>query len=209
MKKTLLTVMIGFVVMTVFGQAFEGKVLYAYTYKTKSMMVTDQKWSSALGATESYYIKGGDYKSITNGTLIQWQLYINKDNKLYSKSPKSETVFWNDGSVQGDVVYKSELKKNVAEVLGYKCDELILTCKSGVQEYFFNAALSVDAKLYTSHKFGNWYDYLSKANALPLKMILDTDQVTIECIATEIKPMKLDANLFELPAGTKTKKSPF
>ena len=31
------------------------------------------------GTTQEYYIKGGNYKSVTNGTLVQWQLYIEKD----------------------------------------------------------------------------------------------------------------------------------
>jgi len=46
-----------------------------------------------MGSTQEYLIKGGDYKSIANGTLVQWQLFINKDNKLYNKMSNSETAF--------------------------------------------------------------------------------------------------------------------
>jgi len=97
----------------------------------------------------------------------------------------------------------------VTEVLGYKCDEVILTCKSGVQKYYFNSKLSVDTKLFVNHKFGNWFDYLSKSNSLPLKSVIETAQFTIESIATEVKPMKLDTKTFELPAEIKTDKSPY
>ena len=97
----------------------------------------------------------------------------------------------------------------MTEVLGYKCDEVILTCKSGVQKYYFNSKLSVDTKLFVNHKFGNWFDYLSKSNSLPLKSVIETAQFTIESIATEVKPMKLDTKTFELPAGIKTDKSPY
>lgn len=121
----------------------------------------------------------------------------------------SETAFWNDGNIQGDEVLKIEVNKNTTEILGYKCDEVILTCKSGVQKFYFNSKLAVDTKLYINHKFGNWFDYLSKSDALPLKSIIETAQFTLESVATDIKPMKLDVKLFELPAGIKTEKSPY
>lgn len=193
---------------TAFGQAFEGKITYANSYKTKNAQIPDQQWIAMLGSTQEYIIKSGDYKSITNGTFVQWQLYSNKNNKLYTKMANSETLLWNDGSIQGDEILKVEINKNASEILGYKCDEIIMICKSGVQKYYFNTKLSVDAKLFANHKFGNWFDYLSKSNALPLKSIIDTAQFTMESIATEVKPMKLEAALFELPAGVKTEKNP-
>jgi hypothetical protein len=210
MKKLLLVLIISVITaVTTFGQNFEGKIFYSNTYKSKNPQMTDQQWTSMMGSTQEYLIKGGNYKSIANGTLVQWQLYINNDNKLYNKMSNSETAFWNDGSVQGDEVLKVELNKDVTEVLGYKCDEVILTCKSGVQIYYFNSKLSVDTKLFMNHKFGNWFDYLSKSNALPLKSIIETAQFTLVSVATDIKPLKLDNKEFQLPAGIKTEKSPY
>jgi hypothetical protein len=209
MKNAIVLIFTVLVSMTVFGQTFEGKMRYANSYKSKNPKMTDQQWASLMGSTQEFMIKGGDYKSITNGTLVQWQLYINKDNKLYNKLSNSETAFWNDASVQGDEVVNAEVNKNVSEILGYQCDELVLTCKSGVQKYYFNTKLSVDTKLFTNHKFGNWYDYLLKTNSLPLKSIIETVQFTMESTAIEVKPMKLDTKYFELPAGITTAKSPY
>lgn len=191
------------------SQPFEGKITYANTYKSKNTKIPDQQWTTMLGSTQEYFIKEGEYKSITNGTFVQWQQYSNKDNKLYTKMANTETLLWNDGSIQGDEVLKVEVNKKVTEILGYKCDEVILTCKSGVQKYYFNSKLSVKTKLFVNHKFGNWFDYLSKSNALPLKSIIDTAQFTMESTATEVKPSKLDAKMFELPAGVQTAKSPY
>jgi hypothetical protein len=209
MKKAIAIIFTVLTTMTVFGQSFEGKIFYANTYKSKNQKMTDQQWTSMMGSTQEYLIKGGDYKSIANGTLVQWQLYINKDNKLYNKMSNSETAFWNDASVQGDEILKVEVNKGVTEILGYKCDEVILTCKSGLQKYYFNSKLSVDTKLFSNHKFGNWFDYLSKSNSLPLKSVIETAQFTMESVATEVKPMKIDTKTFELPAGIKTEKSPY
>jgi hypothetical protein len=194
---------------TSFSQNFEGEIIYSNTYTSKNLQLKDEQWSLMLGNTQNYLVKGGDYKSITNGKLMQWQLYINKDNKLYNKMANSDIVYWNDASIQGDEVIKIEINKNVVEILGYKCDEIVLTCKSGIQKYYFNSKISIDPKVFINHKFGNWYDYLSKSNALPLKMILENPQFTTISIATEIKPMKLEINTFELPAGVKTEKSKY
>jgi hypothetical protein len=94
-------------------------------------------------------------------------------------------------------------------VLGYTCDELVLTCKSGLQKYYFNAQFPIDPKLFGDHKFGNWYAYVSAAKAVPLKSIIESDQMVLETEAVAIKTMKLDNKLFELEEGVKVEKSPF
>lgn len=190
-------------------QPFEGKILYDNSYKSKNMMMPSSLWNSMMGAKGEYYIQGGNYKLISNGSLNKWQLYIHKDNKVYSKLSSSSAILFNDCEVQGDEVFKVEVNKNVLEVLGYPCDEVILTCKSGVQKFYFNADIAVDAALFEKHKFVNWYEYVKVANALPLKRIVNTSYFTMECIATEVTPMKLDASLFELPAGVEVKKNPY
>ena len=78
-----------------------------------------------------------------------------------------------------------------------------------IQKYYFNTKLSVDTKLFKNHKFGNWYDFLSKSNSLPLKSIVDNGQFSLESVATEVKEMKLDKTFFDLPADVKTMKSPY
>lgn len=209
MKNVALIVFLFLISLHLLGQDFEGQIVYSNSYVSKNPKMSDQQWTTMMGSTQTYLIKGGVYKSVTNGTLLQWQLYINKENKLYLKMSNSETALWNDASVQGDEVLKAEVKKSVTDVLGFKCDEIILTCKSGLQKYYFSSKLAVDTKLYLNHKFGNWYDYLSKSNALPLKSIIETAQFTIESTATEIRPMKVDYKEFELPIGMKTEKSPY
>lgn len=209
MTKTISVCLALFISICSFGQSFEGKIIYKNSYKSKIPGATDQQFTSAMGSTQEYFIKGGNYKSVGNGAIFQWQLYLNKDNKLYNKMSNSDTLLWNDGSENKDEIIKTEINKGVTEILGYKCDELILTCKSGVQKYYFNSKFSVDTKLFINHKFGNWYDYLSKTNALPLKTVVDTEQFTLESVATEIKEMKLDPTFFDLPANVKTIKSPY
>jgi hypothetical protein len=173
------------------------------------MMVSDEQLSAALGATTNYFIKGGDYKSEMNGKVMVWQIYQNKENKLYNKMSTVKTIYWNDGAENKDKVLKSEFQKDATTILGYKCDKLVLKCTSGTQTYFFSSQLGLDASVFAKHKFGNWADYVAAAKAVPLKMVVETDEFTMESEATAVKPMKLPANTFELPDDAKTEKSPF
>ncbi|RYE27457.1 MAG: hypothetical protein EOP45_01090, partial [Sphingobacteriaceae bacterium] len=152
------------------AQSFEGKIVYHNAIKSNMSSVTDEQFISMLGNIDNYYMKGGEYKSETNGKLILWQLYKNKENKLFNKLASSETLLYNDGAVNPDSVLSSQMHHGVTNILGYNCDELILNCKSGVQKYYFSSRFPIDSKLYSRHRFGNWYAYLSLAHAIPLKM---------------------------------------
>ena len=137
-----------------------------------------------------------------------YQLYLNKDNRIYNKLNNSEVLLWDDAGRNADSVLDSKLTKGATEILGYKCDELILTCKSGVQKYYFSPALKADAKLFANHKYGNWNEYLSRTNALPLKMIIQNEKIDMESVATEVKAMKLEEAEFQLPANAITTENP-
>lgn len=191
------------------GQTFEGKISYQNSYKSKIPNVTDELFTQMMGTSQEYNFKGGNYRSSSNGTLLLWQLYIHQDNKVYTKFSNSPSVFWNDGAVNPDEVLKTELNKNVIDILGYSCDELILTCKSGVQKYYFSSKLKIDPKLFEKHKFGNFYDYVSISKAVPLKIIVDNVQFALESVAVAVQEEKIADAFFTLPADAKLEKSPF
>jgi hypothetical protein len=192
-----------------FAQQFEGKITYRNTYTSRIPNVTSEQFASMMGTSQDYFIKGGSYKTNGNGTFFQWQLYSPKENRLYNKYANSETVLWNDGSLNPDSVLKVEVNKDVIEILGYRCDEVILTCKTGVQKYYFSSKLGVDIALYARHLYGNWYDYLKAAKALPLKSIIESQQFALESVATEVSAIKLNDQDFLLPENVKTDKSPY
>ena len=207
--KQILTLIPAFTLaLSLFAQDFEGTIIYQNTYTSKTNGVTDQQLSEMLGTTQDYTIKGGDYKSTMNGNLIQWILNINKENKIYIKMSSSEAVLWNDASINKDEVINAQINKNTTDILGYKCDELVLTCKTGVQKYYFNSKLHVDPKLFEKHAFGNWYEFLKRTNALPLKMVSETEQFTLESIAISATPMTVDSKTLVLPGDVKTIKNP-
>lgn len=170
--------------------------------------ITSEQFTAMMGSTQEYYIKNGDYKTVANGSYFQSQNYINSENKLYTKTANLEAFIWNDAATNPDKVLKSEYNIGVTEILGYQCDELILTCTSGIQKYYFSSKLAVDGNLFVNHKFGNWYEFISIADALPLKSVIENAQFSMESVATDITEMKLDNSFFALPSNSKSIKSP-
>ena len=210
MKKTLIaSFLLTFFYASAIAQNFEGKVNYQNTFKSKIPSVTDDMLTQMMGTTVEYNLKEGNYKTISNGTFLLWQLYVQQNNKLYTKFSNSNSVFWNDGAENKDEVLKIDLNKKALEILGHKCDELVLTCKSGVQKYYFTSKFKIDPKLFENHKFGNFYDYVVKSRALPLKITIDNVQFFMESVATSVEEQKIDDTLFKLPEDAMLEKNPY
>jgi len=191
------------------AQNFEGKIVYRNSYRSKLTNVSDTQFAVMMGSVNEYFIKGGDYKSLWNGSILQWQVYTRSDNKIYTKMATSGAVLWKDAAEADAEIISSEFHPAAIDILGYRCDELVLTTSRGVHKYYFSKRLGADASLYTAHSFGGWNSYLSKAGALPLKMVVESEQFTVTSTAVEVKDMPLDAAFFKLPAEMSLAKSPY
>ncbi|MGB0390807.1 MAG: hypothetical protein ACPGD5_04515 [Salibacteraceae bacterium] len=209
MKKSIFILSILISSLFASSQTFEGQIIYELKIKSKLPNVSDAQFTSMMGTKQEYYIKGGDYRTVSNGSMLKWQLYKNSDNKLYSKMSNSEAVLWNDGQVNTDTVYSFEINKSVISILGYDCDEVILKCKSGIQKYYYNSKIGINSSEFENHLYGNWYEFVKLSNALPLKMIVDGAQFTMVSEAVEVNAKKMNVADFELPVGVKTTKSPY
>lgn len=209
MKQLFTLIALSLTIFSISGQNFEGKITYSNTYKSKTPEVSDQQYQSMMGNIQEYYIKGGNYKSTLNGTVMQWMLYLNSDNKMYMKMSNNPNILWNDATINETPSTNIQLNKGVTTILNYPCDEVIITTDEGIQRYYFSPELKVDANLFNQHAYGNFYDYIKTANAMPLKIIFETEQYTLESVATEVKAMVLDNTTFTLPKNTSTIKNPY
>lgn len=203
--------LIVFVYGMVSGQTFEGKITYDRSFSSlHPEKVTPQEWTNLIGWKQELYVKSGSYKSVSNGSYCEWQLYVPSENRIYTKIKNSDTLLWNDASLYSEkIIAKSKVKKNAVKILGYQCDEMAFALWSGGSHFFtFAPKLVVDAKQYEQHKFGLWFDYLTESKALPLKTKIETTQFVMETVATEVLPMKLEDSFFALPAHAPLKKNP-
>ncbi|WP_303312773.1 hypothetical protein [Hymenobacter sp. BT730] len=209
MKQILFTLALVVSCLVAPAQNFEGKIVYRNTYTSNTPGLSDGQLNTMMGNVQTWYLKGGDYLSEINGTQLIWQLYRHSDNKLYSKVVGSEKLLWQAGASNPDSVLSTTLRKGAIEILGYKCDELTLVCRSGVQKYYFSPRLPVQQDLYKGHRYANWYAYLSQAGAVPLKIVIETPQFSLESVATGVHPLQLSDTRFALPADAQIRKSPY
>jgi hypothetical protein len=173
------------------AQSFEGKITYSNRYKSKSPQLKDAQLATLMGTTQDYYIKGGDYKSIFNGSFVRMQLYKSTENKGYTSTAKSDSLYWEDYSKSKDVAIKFEVEKGKETIMGVLCDVLTVYTPKSKTAYYYNNKYGVNPALFKQHVYGNWYYVISKTRALPLKTIFDNEQFTLISTAVNISPMKL------------------
>ena len=189
-----------FVTIGVSAQSFEGVVTYKNLFKSKSPSMTDQQLTQALGGMQQYLIKGGNYKIKSNGTLLRWQLYRENSKILYTKMSNSQALTETDATKLKDSVVSIELNKEAYNYLGTPCDELVIVSKKGAQKFYFNSSiLKIDAENFKNFKFRNWYTYLTYANALPVRILIENDDFIMESFICKVEEQKLSLSEFELP----------
>lgn len=185
------------------AQSFEGKISYANSYKSKSPQMKDEQLTTMMGTIQDYFIKGGDYKSILNGSFVKEQRYNSSENKGYTLTANSDLNYWEDYSKNKDVVTSSEVEKGKETVMGVLCDVLIVYTPKSKTAYYYSSKYGVNPALFKQHVYGNWYYLMSKTNALPLKTVYQSEQFTLTSTAISITPMKLEAKVFEAPDKNK------
>lgn len=72
MKKTIAILFAVIISITVTAQTFEGKIFYSNSYKSKTPQITDQQLGTMMGLKQEYLYKNGNYKTVANGTMVQW-----------------------------------------------------------------------------------------------------------------------------------------
>lgn len=183
-------------------QSFEGEVTYTVSVQSHFIVSQDSSTLGPLQLIQHYYMKDANYKyasDINDMKEINWSEYIGKDKKFYSKSMLSDTVWWNDATIDIDTINKVELKKNDTTILGYSCDKLTFILNRGSDVYYFNSQFSVDPGLYIDHKMGNLYEFLKSSRSIALLEINKRQAFTLITNATSIKRVQVDDKVFELP----------
>jgi hypothetical protein len=180
------------------GQRFEGEIVYANSYKSKSPGLSDDRLRALLGDRQEYYIKGAKYRSVTNGGIVELQVYEPRTNRVYNKRPGNDTLYWIDAAANPDVVVSWTIRRNADTVLGVPCDVIIIKTNNGSQMEYYSARYRVDTVGFKRHRFGNWDLVTSKCGALPLKSVLENGQFRMERVATAIRPMALSDTVFAI-----------
>ncbi len=190
-----------FISLSLSAQDFQGKITYINSYHSKKPGVNDLQWGAMMGNREEYFYKEGNYRLKLNGSLVQGQQYVKSLNSIYNVIANSDSLYCIDAIENPDSVLKIVVNKEVVDVMGYRCDELVMTTKTGTHKYYFSPRFMVNPKLFAKHRYGNWAAYIKVAKALPLKMVIETPQYTFESFAIKSEFFLIDSKFFELEKG--------
>lgn len=189
------------------AQSFEGKIMYSNNYESKIPTYPSKQFNMLMGTQQAYVIKGDNYKSAFNGTFIKLQMYRGDENKSYSLTAKSDSLYWEDYSQNKDKAVSYEIKQNQDTILGIPCDMLVIQAEKSKTYFYYSSKYGINPELFTKHNYGNWYYIISKTKALPLKTVFENEQFIMTSVATEITPMKLENNVFEIQNKSKVAKA--
>lgn len=189
------------------AQSFEGKLNYSNNYQSKLATLKSEQLNTLMGTKQIYIIKENSYKSAFNGTFTKLQMYRGDENKSYTLTSKSDSLYWEDYSQNNDIAISYEFKQNQDTILGNICDVLIVQSTKSKTLFYFNSKYQVNPNLFKKHNYGNWYYIISKTKSLPLKTIYETDQFILTSIATEITHMQLEEKVFEIQNKNKVAKA--
>ena len=94
------------------AQSFEGMIEYSNSYQSKMANYPSENLNKLMGTKQAYVIKGNNYKSAFNGMFMKLQLYLGNENRGYSLTAKSDTLYWEDYSINKDRALNYKIKKN-------------------------------------------------------------------------------------------------
>jgi len=180
------------------SSSFEGKIFYDFLVKDKTGEMPGDMAEMMFGTKQTYTAKKGMYKSEFNGQMGMTQIYPGGDS-LFMQMAGIDGLLWNDVNLNSDELKSFDIEKNAAEIAGKSCDVITIKSKDGTSQFYYNEAYAVNPKDFSKHEFAFWKFYVEKAKALPLKIVMDTDDIYLEATATEVKAMKIDDSEFALP----------
>jgi len=90
-----------FIALNSFGQAkhyFEGKITYKLEFDARGGNVTVATFQRSLGNGVTLFFKHGNYYHRFDGGIMEYDMYNQTENKLYTKMRNNDTIFWSDCS---------------------------------------------------------------------------------------------------------------
>jgi hypothetical protein len=218
--KQFITTLFIFTSGLLFGQSFEGTVVYKTDFAfhlseqmmkmgvTEKMMKEKMNESGTLTDSVKTSYKQGDYITYTNFTPQSWSIYKQKTNKIYSFQDGDASDICTVTDVSSDLEFqltgiKPTVTKldTIAEVNGIKCEIVRITWKTGTYDYYYNSSmLRMNPALFENHLYDGWAGFLKISNALPVKIVKSTKGIsTVTFTLMRFSTETIEPKLLEIP----------
>src|SRR4030095_14010177 len=119
----------------------------------------------------------------------------------------SDTLFYTDCSQPNETIIKSDISLNRDTILNFPCNLFEIQTNNLAGQpyrfayYYFNETTKVNPDWFKNTKFGSYDKIYPQTKAVPLKIIIKMEAITITMTALSIKKQKVDDKLFEIAKG--------
>jgi hypothetical protein len=178
------------------GQNFQGTIEYAVSYRSHVASISSESLAPKYGDKRTLQIKEGAYRWVHNGKDVLEKIFTTGDQMIHTR--KSGNAAWSSvaAMIGTDAIEDVEVLERSTSILGYPCNELILTCSSGTRSYIYSKTFPMNASAFEGHMADLWYEYLNLAQAIPLKMVFSNKEYTVEMVATKVQKESLVPAIF-------------
>ncbi|MCG8319985.1 MAG: hypothetical protein MI921_10820 [Cytophagales bacterium] len=166
---------------------FEGKITYDHSYEPDSL-------AGYLGSESIFYYKAGNYKQVFNGEKVKESTYNRKDNSIYSFIGEDTVITSCDQ--KSEIIKDYDIFEDAAEILGEKCDLLVLRTNSRLAYYYFSNKYSINPAALENHKYSSLSFVYSKTKSLPLKIINQYSNFKVTMTAVKIEKKQISEDFF-------------
>jgi hypothetical protein len=150
---------------------------------------------------QKYIYKEDNYLSeMSMGKSKTYQLYTPVQKRVYTWQEDKDTASYTLSEKYSDKIQSIKSLDGEEIVLGVKCKKLQIISTTTTTTYWYNSdTYKIDYRLYQTHNYGFWNEFLKIAGALPLKFQVKTKTYDILTTATEVKETKIMKNVFDIP----------
>lgn len=168
---------------------FEGKIIYDHSYEPDSL-------AGYFGSESIFYYRAGNYKQVFNGEKVRESIYNRKDNLIYSFINEDTVITSCDQ--ESEIIEDYKIFEDAAEILGEKCDLLMLSTNRRLAYYYFSDKYSIDPKSLEYHKYSSLSFVYSKTKSLPLKIINQYPNFRVTMTAVKIEKKHINEDFFNV-----------
>ena len=187
------------------AQPFEGKVRYQVKVSGENV----RQFTAMLPKYMEYQFQGKNVRIRSDAAMMNDMLVREGDQAVYFMMDEQKKAYRMETDPNQDAVTTQNLRveatDDMQQIAGYRCRRYVVTATdpasgmSQTQQIWATPDLEVNKPNVGSMGLSNLM--LKEIDGMPLKVVAESPLFTMEMTASVIEPGKLDAAIFELPAG--------
>jgi hypothetical protein len=206
MKKNFAINIICFLHLTVIAQQkeFEGIIVKRVELRSKSDLISTRaiKNMLAIGDETTLFVKQGNYKLVT-GAVIYY--YISKDQRVYSKYPKIDTLYYFDYTFDSATIKKISKSDEKRTIAGFECKAITIEASDAVRKYFYAPALYLNPEYDKNNTLNKFNVYVKETSSIDLANTEETDLYFLSYTCSRLQQTTIADSVFDLPNLPKKK----